>query len=341
MKLAETRSFTLTRKEVFALRSLLLKGIGCFTGVNRCAEIVIRTLFEQTLSYSKYAVIIPHDKFISEYPRPGEYNNMKPGQMRRHRLWLIDQGLLIYESRPTVGLYLPNIVGMSRELVKFYEAYSWLDSAVIKNGIEIFEKVLIDFEASFYPIIPAAMEGSFMKTIEDTLEQANEQNEKGKVKRLKREQGGGLSPANMARFMRNLCEEHEEKFFDPVANDCQGNKKERGKFFGSCRNFLSYWKKRDEDPKEFLDKVVRYWPEFREGKLKGSHGYPITLPSAVSFTEFFKHRAIIEEWIKFADKREQDMSNVVVHIGQHKTVAESEKEVAELLNTVPEDEGRR
>ena len=327
MGLKETRFCTLTRKEVFALKSLLINGIEVFALSNKCADLMFRDILEQTLPYSKYVVVIPHAKFTSVTPRPGKFNATSIRQMRRHRVWLVEKGLLFYERRSNIGLYLPNIPGIGKGLCRVYEAYGLLDNATIARGREILEKVEHDFDRNFYPTNEVALvEGFYMRTVEEMLEKAEEQNRQGKKRRIIKEDKKDLTPNNVPKLIKRLCEEHGEKFFDPAAFD------EQGKFLGSCRNFLKYWKKRDEDPREFLDKVVRYWSEFRTKRLKTALGFPITLPTTVSFTKFFLYRAEIEGWIKFAEKRKESELKVVVMPIQRTAVAEELEDLEKLIS---------
>jgi hypothetical protein len=265
---------------------------------------------------------------MSVTPRPGKFNFMSIRQMRRHRVWLVDRGLLFYERRNNVGLYLLNISGMGRELCKAYKAHGWLDNSTIASGIQIFEKAEQDFERNFYPTdVGALMEGVFMAEIEEMLKRGEKQNVDGKKMRHMRQDAKELSVSLFVSYMKRLCEEYEVEFFDPGALDNQK------RFLRSIKTFLGYWKKRSEDPREFLDKVVRHWSEFRTKQLKNVNGFPITLNTTVSFTQFYKYRAEIETWIKFAEKRQESELKVVV---LHRSDAQVAEELEQLEKLIPD-----
>ena len=96
-----------------------------------------------------------------------------------------------------------------------------------------------------------------------------------------------LSVRGIIDQMQEYCDELDVRFHDVWT----------AKEFGCARNWLSYCRKAQVDPRKRLYEVCRFWPYFKRGALFRDTGKRIVLPDTVSFSKYFCYRREIESWI--------------------------------------------
>jgi hypothetical protein len=133
------------------------------------------------------------------------------------------------------------------------------------------------------------------KKVEDMMEVAREQSAASRQKRKvtrDRAEPDQVRPGYILEYMQDSCAELGIKHSEPMTTA-----KDRAILGRSAKNFVAYCKAADVHPKELIHDVCRKWYVFRAGQLKRPDGSEIMLPEAVSFTNFFRYREPIVDWL--------------------------------------------
>jgi hypothetical protein len=136
--------------------------------------------------------------------------------------------------------------------------------------------------------------GEIDMEIDEAIKTGFSQSKKGMERRKAKKMVRLMRPADIRPWMMDCCDEYEVKYRDEGwgEDDKTGNKK----VWGSAKNFLTYCKRSDVDPRELLRNVCRWWGFFQT-TMKREDNKEIHLPPTVSFWKFFQYRWEIESWL--------------------------------------------
>ena len=250
-----------------------------FIDLPKAEILILHFLFLKSYRYGRiHAQLQPHD-LIDGFDQEGlqGLGDLSERSRRRAKQNLIDQGLLIIQSRDVFLINFPEIIRRRPHLL----------------GEDISKKLLDEWQLIFN-----SMNFEDRMTIDSALEQAKKNIERSKAKRLERlKKKQTWSVADVFNFMERFCEQEGIRYFEIRTR----------KLNGQVRN----WLKEVEDPEEKLKEVILQWEHFYEF-IYTEKGTLIFISPQVNFEQYYKFRREIDRWILMYAGRADRYSHIKV-----------------------------
>lgn len=240
---------------------------------------------------SVVAVTLQHSVFQTEKWAIGDlsYCIMKSakhrGQWHAELRRAVDLGFLQEVHRATETFsYRVNVPGVLQFLQPIAEKRTESGELLCT----ILNKVTDYWKEQKWDVEPIKVGDAKMKRIEQELMKSEERTKESKQQRLERRSQQNLRVTWIRDFLSSLLEEEGERYLEEW----------KSRTYGDARNWLTYCEQMGMDPRKTLQEVVSRWGEFRRGQLQTERGAPILLRPSMTFSQFYKYRILIYDWLE-------------------------------------------
>lgn len=234
----------------------------------------------------------------------------------RARIALEKRGVLSFKKTGAtnrapliVRIELPGIVRIFRDVFSRLMAIDDTAFSVVSGLQTIVTKVEKHWNKMSWPVYRITLLKEAMVKLDTVFERGKEKSDGALKKRNQKREAVAIEdikPNWLPGMMKNYCGEAGARYVESLLT-----LKERKMMLGSARNFLTYCKMDEIDPRELLHDVCRWWHMMQPGLKSFETGKNVMLPRAVSFMSFFRYRREIVDWLAEPENK-KDRYNVVI-----------------------------
>jgi len=251
---------------------------------------------ETSVRYGRCSTALHPKHFRSFHSSTIGFAHWEKREIRRYRRQLKDKNLIhyIYDSNHSGASvdYIVNVGGIGLLMRKIFNISNWPER---DGGWRAFEDVLLSYEYQVKEYGEVEMDKEIKEKMKAGFAQSANAMKRKKMKRAENDlQHNWIRP-----FMVDCCEEYDMKYLD------EGFKQ---RDIGSARNFLKYCNATNQEPRDILREVCRWWGYFQT-VLVNDKGKEIHLTATVSFRQFFQYRTEIQSWLEVNRQRLEGKAN--------------------------------